>query len=84
MNAIRLQTQVDLCETALECAAQELGGVNLSNVTLYCCVCDRVTARQLQGKHGFALVLVPVTMLKQKGFWLIDHPRGQVYSEGVY
>ena len=71
--------------TALEDAAlRYLGGARLSDCTLYTCIYNRRLACQLQGEHGFRLVLIPPEIMRSYGSgWLLECDGDKAWSDGV-
>ena len=64
MPAKRFSTVCDLSEAGIEEACMMLGGVQACELHLFCAYENRIVARQLQGKFGFALSLVPAIILR--------------------
>jgi hypothetical protein len=80
---IEMQPMCDLGETSFLQAVHMLGSVPFHEVTLYAPLTQRETARQLQGKFGFELHLVPAIILKTKVAWCIWFQGRMVWSPGV-
>lgn len=82
MNIQKMGVRCDLCEGVLIEAANKMGCVPLHDCTLYVSLEHRALARRLQAEHGFDLVMVPETLLKNRYGWALQHIGDLVYSEG--
>lgn len=81
--SIQMPTPCDLSLTALEVAAHMIGSPVMSDCEVYACVYSRLHARQLQGRLGFELHLIPNELMKAHGAWCLVHGSDHVWSQGV-
>lgn len=83
MSVIKAVVQMDLSELALDDARCKLGATDFWKLKLWCSDTYRQVAYQLQGKHGFELVVVPNCVLASDWAWAAQYGNDTFWSTGA-
>lgn len=81
-TAEKMVTDSDFSETSLEEAAVLLNG-GIEDLTVYVPRGGQFVARRLQGRRGFALIIVPDAFLCSKYAWAAELHGRVIWSPGA-